>query len=130
MSTSIIPFAGLFERVYLRCSGAPPACSSGSLGPYIGLGPEVGGCPLLTQGITSLSILDQPIDFTQKVPLLRQVEVFLYLCIHWLPQLMPVVVCNRLVLYLTCLMVSLITFRAELLKITEASSSKTPSDKP
>jgi hypothetical protein len=60
----------------------------------IGLGPKVEGCPSLAQGIPSLSILDQSIDFTQKVLLLCQVEVIRYLCIHWLPQLAPVVVGN------------------------------------
>jgi hypothetical protein len=44
--------------------------------------PEVGGCPRLTQGIPSLSILDQLINFTQNVLLLHQVEVFRYLGIH------------------------------------------------
>jgi hypothetical protein len=58
---------------------------------------EVRGCSPLAQGIPSFSILDQPINFTQKVLLLRQVKVFRYLYIHWLPQLVSIVVGNRLV---------------------------------
>jgi hypothetical protein len=54
--------------------------------------------PPLAQGIPCLDILDQLINFTQKVLLLHQVEVFRYLCIHWLAQLMLVVVVgNRLI---------------------------------
>jgi hypothetical protein len=33
-SMGIIPFSGLSGRVHPRYSGAPPACSSGSLEPY------------------------------------------------------------------------------------------------
>jgi hypothetical protein len=64
---------------------------------HIRPGSEVRGCSPLAQGIPSFNILDQPINFTQKVLLLCQVEVFHYFCIHWLPQLAPIVVGNRLV---------------------------------
>jgi hypothetical protein len=88
----MIPLSRLSRQVHLRPSGAPPACSC-----PIKLGTELEGCLPLAQGIPSFRILSQPIDFTQKVLLLLQVEVFHYFGNHWLLQLTPVVVGNRLV---------------------------------
>jgi hypothetical protein len=48
--------------VVVHCSSAHPV-RSGPIGP----GPEVGGCPPLAQGIPSFSILDRPINFTEKL---------------------------------------------------------------
>jgi hypothetical protein len=60
---------------------------SGPIGP----GPELGGCPPLAQGIPCFDILNQPIDFNQKVLLLLQEKVFRYFGINWLLQLVHVV---------------------------------------
>jgi hypothetical protein len=65
-------------------------------GPIV-LAPKLGVHAPLAHKISSFCILNQSIDFTQKVLVLLKVEDFHYFGIHWLLELTPLVVANQLV---------------------------------